>query len=104
MSIDNFKKDIVAKYTSEGADKFYRFLLFAAIKKMAAIESGNFQGPMPNLEYLEYYEQLIISYRREGEEIYLDIAKVFRRAAHKIYRVMLKKNLTARNDKFLNLV
>ena len=36
--------------------------------------------------------------------IYLDIAKVFRKVAHKIYRVMLKKSLTPKNSKFLNLV
>jgi hypothetical protein len=34
----------------------------------------------------------------------LQISKVFRKSGNKIYRFMLKKSLTKRNDKFLNVV
>jgi hypothetical protein len=104
MSVEALKKEFVPKYLSVGEPKFYRFLLFYALNKLITIEKGSYKGTSPELELLDYYDQFIILYRREGEEIYLDIARIFRRAAHKIYRVMLKKNMTTYNLKFLNLV
>ena len=104
MNTDVIKKNYLDKYKTSGQDKFYKFLLFYSVSRMMLLEKGDQSIMPPNLELLEYYNQSIIWYRREGEEIYLDMAKVFRRAAHKIYRVMLKKNLTNKNDKFLNLI
>lgn len=104
MNLDALKKEFLTKYKSEGNEKFYRFLLVYSVQKMIVLEKKEHPILPPNLELLEYYDQFIILYRREGEEIYLDIAKVFRKVAHKIYRVMLKKNLTPKNSKFLNLV
>jgi DUF1680 family protein len=104
MSAEALKKQFVPKYLATGEPKFYRFLLLYALNKLIHIEKGSFKGKPPELEFLDYYDQFIFLYRREGEEIYLDLARVFRKAAHKVYRVMLKKNMTERNAKFLNLV
>jgi hypothetical protein len=104
MNADALKKNFLPKYKADGELNFYKFLLSYAVQRLVAIEKKEYEGSPPNLEFLDYYNQFIILYRREGEEIYLEIAKVFRKAAHKIYRVMLKKKMTPRNDKFLNLV
>lgn len=104
MGQDVLKQEFVPKYLSNGEPKFYRFLLLYALNKLIAIESGVYKGELPNLEFLNYHDRFIILYRREGDEVYLQVARVFRKAAHKIYRIMLKKKMTAVNDKFLNLV
>lgn len=104
MSTEGLKKEFVPKYKAVGEDKFYRFLLLYAINKLIYIEKGSFKGISPELEFLDYYDRFIILYRREGEEIYLDLGRIFRRTAHKIYRVMLKKKMTEKNPKFFNLV
>lgn len=104
MSIEALKEKFVPKYQEMGYVKFYRFLIMYALTKLVNIEKQTYKGITPELEFLNCYDQLIILYRREGEEVYLDMARTFRRAAHKIYRIMLKKNMTAHNPKFLNLV
>lgn len=107
MSVEALKKEFVPKYLAAGEPKFYRFLLLYALNKLIYMNKfgkDSFKGKSPETEFLDYYDQFIILYRREGEEIYLDLARVFRRAGHKVYRVMLKKKLTERNNRFLNLV
>lgn len=104
MSVDVLKQTFVPKYLATGEEKFYRFLLLYALNKLIAIEAGTYDGQAPNLEFLDYHDRFIILYRREGEDVYLRVARVFRKAAHKIYRVMLKKKMTQINPKFLNLV
>lgn len=104
MDVDALKKEFLPKYLSIGDPKFYRFLLLYAIKKIIAMEKESYNGIFPNLELMEYHDQFMILYRREGDEIYLQIAKNFRKAGHKIYRIMLKKDIICFNDKFLNLV
>jgi hypothetical protein len=104
MSVEALKRNFVPKYLATGEQKFYRFLLLYALNKLIYIEKDSFKGISPELEFLDYYDQFIMLYRREGEDVYLELARVFRRAAHKVYRVMLKKSMTERNAKFLNLV
>lgn len=104
MNAEILKKEFVPKYTLEGNNKFYRSLLIMSLNKLVLISQGSYKGILPHLELLEYHDQLIILYRREGEEVYLQAAKVFRRAAHKIYRIMLKKKMSQLNHKFLNVV
>lgn len=104
MDTDGLKREFVSRYTKDGEQKFYRFLILYAINKLMAIQEGKYKGMSPELEFLEYYDKFIILYRREGDEVYCNLSKIFRKAAHKIYRVMLKKELTPRNAKFLNLV
>lgn len=97
-------KDIVPKFIASGEIKFYRSIIFLALQKLILIEKGLYRGPHPHLEYLEYHDQFIFLYRREGDEIYLSIAKMLRKAAHKVYRIMLKKKMTPPHPKFLTLV
>lgn len=98
------KNKFVPNFKSAGEQRFYRHLLALATNQMMNIEKGLYKGTSPELLLLGCYEQFIILYRREGEDIYLDLARTFRRAAHKIYRVMLKRNMTQRSSRFLNLV
>ncbi len=104
MSTDGLKKEFIPKYLAVGEQKFYRFLLVYALNKLVHIDKGVHIDPTPDLEFLDYHNRFIILYRREGEEVYLQIARLFRKAAHRIYRIMLKKGMTAPNAKFLNLV
>ena len=103
MSVDGLKQEYILKYLNN-QDKFYRDLLVAAFAKLVLISQDNYRGTTPELEYLEDYNQFIILYRREGDEGYLEIAKIFRKVAHRVYRIMLKKGMTSRNTKFLNSV
>jgi hypothetical protein len=104
MSGDGLKQEYVTKYLASGDEKFYRTILVLALKKLVSINNGTYKGMPPNLEYLGYHDQFIILYRREGDEVYLRIAKMLRKAAHKIYRIMLKKMMTVPDTRFLNLV
>jgi hypothetical protein len=104
MSVGGLKDDFVPKFISNGEDRFYRSLLFLAVNKIVLIENGTYKGQHPHLEYLDYYDRFIILHRREGDEIYLRIAKMLRKASHKIYRLMLKRNMAIYSEKFLNLV
>jgi len=104
MNVELFKKEFVSRYMASGREKFYKNILIASLNKLVAINNGTYKGVPPHLELLDCYDQLIILYRREGEEIYLEIAKTFRRAAHKVYRIMLKKKMSQPNPRFLNVV
>lgn len=105
MSMESLKQEFVPKYKAAGEpNKFYRSLLFLALNKMVIIEQGFLKGVSPDVAFLDCHDQFIILYRREGEEHYLDMARAFRRAAHKMYRVLRRKNLIPYNPRFLNLV
>jgi hypothetical protein len=104
MSGDALTQEYLPKYLAGGEQKFYRYLLLLALNKLIMIDKGIYKGVTPELEFLEYQNRFIILYRREGEGAYLQMARLFRRAGHKVYRIMLKKNMTKRNNIFLNLV
>lgn len=104
MSFEGLKEELVPKFVASGEYKFYRSIILLALQKLIATEKGLYKGTPPHLEYLDYHDRFIILYRREGDEVYLNIAKMLRKAAHKIYRIMLKKQMTVPNTKFLNLV
>jgi hypothetical protein len=99
MSAEALKKEFVPKFLSAGEPKFYRFLLLYSLNKLIYIEKGTYKGTSPELEFLDYHDQFIILYRREGEEIYLDLARVFRKAAHKTYRIIISCTNSSRNSK-----
>lgn len=101
---DEYKKLFISKYNSFGTDKFYKFLLNYAINKVININENDKLSISPEIELMEYYDKFLVLYRREDDLIYLDIAKLFRRAANKVYRILLKKNMTDKNSKFFNLV
>ena len=98
------KNEFIVKYKACGDSKFYRFLLTYALNKLIAIEKGTHKGDAPNIEFLKYYDHFLVSYRRCGDELYLHVARLFRKASHKIYRIMLQKGMTEIDGRFLNLV
>lgn len=104
MSNESLKSTFIPKYVSIGEDKFYRLLLAHAVSKLANLKNKTHKGKTPDLEFLECHDQFLALYRRENDKVCFEIAKCFRRAAHRIYRLMLRQQLTPRNSKFLNLV
>lgn len=94
----------VPKYKASGEVKFYQAIIFYALQKMVLFEKKEIKGISPENELFDFYEKFLLIYRREGDEVYLKIAVLFRKAAHKIYRVLLKKQMVSRNSKFLNLI
>lgn len=102
QSSDNIKKLFITKFSSVGEEKFYKFLITYALNRI--VESENKSNYNPALELMDYYDMFLKLYRREGNDIYLDLAKQFRRASHKIYRIVVKKGLAEKNNKFLNMV
>lgn len=104
MSVEALKNEFVPKFLTVGEHAFYRYQLVSALTQMMNMEKGLYKGLSPELVLQSGYDQCLILYRREGDKVYLDMARVFRRVSHKIYRMMLKKGMTQRNAKFLNLV
>jgi len=116
MIPEEAKKLFLDKYASIGDEKFYKFLLNYAINKVVANQEepaksnkgqrGKFQpkGISPEMELMDYYDKFLVLYRREGDIAYLEVAKIFRKASHKIYRMLLKKNAISMNNRFLNAV
>lgn len=101
MASDKITKLFVSKYSALGDEKFYKFLITYAMSKIVEASSDKNN---PAFELLDYYEMFLKLHRREGYEIYLDLAKQLRKAGHKIYRISLKKGLMVKSVKFLNLV
>jgi hypothetical protein len=101
---EKLKSEFIPKYMMVGATNFYRFLIVYAMNKLVEIENKSYKGTSPEIDFLNYHDQFLAMYRREGENILLELAKVFRKAGHKVYRTLLKKGLTNRNTRFLNLV
>ena len=104
MNADLLKERFLSQYLTYGKDKFYKALLLVALNKLVLIEKKAFKGITPEIEYLNFYENFLILYRRENDETYLEISTIFRQLAHKIYYIMLKKGFTKFNKKFLNVV
>jgi hypothetical protein len=117
----------IERYTTFGDKAFYKFLLSYAIEHLAnelalkkeiaetTVDDLTVKSELtkpetitkkiyPHIELLNYSNQFIQYYRREKNALYLEIAACFRRAANKIYRLMLKKNLIQVNNKFLNII
>lgn len=97
----NTKKIFINKYNTVGEEKFYKFLITYALNKLVYLKKDSYS---PASELLDYYEMFLKLYRKDNDNIYLELAKQFRKAAHKIYRIVLKKGLVDRNKKFLNVV
>ena len=104
MSGNAQKIDHVEKYHSVGEQKFYRSLLSDAVNKLRKIKDDDYKDISPELELLDSSEKFLRLYRREGEATHLELSRLFRKAAHKVYRVGLKANMWAKNTRFLNLV
>jgi hypothetical protein len=101
---EKLKKELLPKYVEVGEANFHNFLIIYAKNELIAVESGMCKGSTPELNFLNYSDQFIFLYRKEGEAIYLDLARVLRKVAHQIYRLMLKKKMTTYNMRFMNVV
>jgi hypothetical protein len=96
---------LVKEYLSNGESKLYKNLLSQAVKKIVLLTDRDSNYKIyPDKDLLSMSNKFLNQYRINGDDCYLKISKIFRRAAHKIYRVLLKRHLTKKNDKFLNLV
>lgn len=102
--LDILKEQFVPRYQEIGETGFYQFLIFYGMNRLVEIEKKTYNGIHPNLEFLSLHDKFITLYRREGENIYLEMARLFRKAGHKIYRIMLKKSMIKEDRKFLTLV
>lgn len=104
--MDKVKIDeqLIPKYDKLGKEKFYNALILSSVEKIIAITNKTHIGVSPEIEMLEISKKLISLYRKSGNSKYLEISSVFRKASHKIYRLMLNKGLIVKNGKFLNLV
>lgn len=101
---DNFKNTLVKIYIEKGEKAFYNKLLSDSVKKITFLLKDGTPNNFPDAELLSISEVFLYYYRMEGEEVYLEISKVCRKAAHKLYRVLLKRHLVKKNSNFLNLV
>lgn len=90
-----------------GQKEFYSRLLKQGL---LILSDSNEKIKHPENIYLEAHDILIILHRNDTSNniLYknnlLEVAALYRKAAHKMYRVMLKTNLTTYNKKFLQLV
>jgi hypothetical protein len=100
MEISSLKDQFI----NDGSTKFYNKLLYLGLQKVVLISNNSLKGAYPHLEYLSFYDKLYLLYKQNGEEIYLDMAKVFRKASNKMYRILLKKNFVEKNNKFFNII
>jgi hypothetical protein len=112
MIPEETKKLFLDKFSSIGNDKFYKFLLNYAVNRVITGQEGAIKprgknkliGVSPEMELMDYYDKFLVLYRKEGEVAYLEVAKLFRKAGHTVYRMMIKKDIIEKNDRFLNAV
>lgn len=97
------EKLFVDKFNDFGNEKFYQFLINYATNKIMSTKPTK-KSKTPEIEFMEYYDKFMALYRINNQEIYIQMAKCFRRAAHKIYFIMLKRNIIKKNRRFLNVV
>lgn len=82
----------------KGSEGLYRHLIGVGVLKSISGNNSDF-------EMLNKSNSFFSLFRRTGEEVYFELGKVFRRAAHTLYRQLLKINKDKRkSDKFLNVV
>jgi len=104
MSLNTGQKYILHKYLSCSEEDFYLFLLKEAKKRYKEIKNIH-DEITPDISLMAISEKFLKLYRREGDDKYLNIAKISRKAAHKMYRILLKDNVIKQNkEKFLTLI
>lgn len=99
----NQKVDYVGRYRSLGEERFHKYLLSESVQKILRMKDGSHSGTSPEIELLDHSEKFLQLYRRKNDIIHLDLARLFRRAAHRVYRILIRMQLTKKNDRFLNL-
>lgn len=97
-------EQIKTQYLELGEHKFYNKIILLALERVVSISENSYKGTYPHIEYLSFYDKLYILYKQEGDEVWLNMAKLFRKASNKIYRTLLKKKLIENNNKFFNII
>ena len=93
--------DYMGKYRILGRERFFNFIVVFGIDKLAKLKNKEYDGVLPHIEFMDHYENILTAYRRGAGEEYLELAKTFRKAAHKIYRVGLQQKIIRKSNKFL---
>lgn len=101
MTPEDSKKLFLTRYTGGGAEAFYRFILNYAVDQ---IVHGSDSDVSPDIGLMNQHDRFLTMYRRDNRDEYLAMARIFRRAAHKIYLLLRKQDRTHRNARFLNMV
>src|ERR1700752_5404612 len=104
MLTDEMKQLFLTKYKEFGGEKFYKFILNYAVAKIATNDEVTVKSSSAEIELLHFHVKFLLYYRRENNDQYLEMAKIFRKAAHKLYRILIKKNSINKNNRFLNVV
>lgn len=94
---------LVKEFLTNGESKLYNNLLSQSVKQIILLINEG-RKTYPDKTLLAMSNKFLNQYRASGDDSYLKISKILRRAAHKIYRVLLKKKLVGKNNDFLNLV
>jgi hypothetical protein len=96
---DDLCKDYLTMLQKYGEEGLFRRTVGAGFLRLTQIEH-------PDLEVLDFSDAFFALYRRTGEDMYFTIGKILRRAAHTIYRELLRQNKTKKPNfqRFLNAV
>ena len=89
----------VAMLKEHGENGLYRRAIGAGFLRLA--KNNN-----PDLEILDYADAFFSLYRRTGDDSYFSIGKALRRAAHAVYRELMRQNKDKKPNyqRFLNVV
>lgn len=90
----------VKKLHELGEDKFYQFLCSYASNS----SPDDRKKQSPEIELMNYADRFLHLYRKENVDIYSTISFIFKRAAHKIYHILLKQSKTKKSRRFLNII
>lgn len=101
MIPDNSKNIFLTKYKDFGEEKFYEFLIEYGKERTKNLDKRTIS---PADELLGYSDNFIETYRKDNDNIYLQMSKIFRKAAHAIHRIMINSGKQAKSAKFLRLV
>lgn len=101
---DKLKLVFFAKYQKMGPLGFYKYLLSNAAKQMVLIKNDEYKGILPHVELLNFYEKSLVLFRRDNNQHIFEMAKTFRRAAHKIYRMMINCSLAKFDGRFITRI
>jgi hypothetical protein len=82
--------------SQHGEDGLYRKAVGTGIIRFATIKE-------PDVELLEISDAFFAMFRRNGDEVLFTMGKVFRRAAHTLFRQIRKEDLNP-NKRFLQMV
>ncbi len=95
---DESVKNNITQLTKRGEDGFYRHLVAVGVKRSVSIQH-------PEEEFLQMADSFLQLNRRTGEQIHADLYRLFRRAAHALYRQFNNNNTKSKvNNRFLHAV